>query len=245
MSQEQTTVTTNSNLVVKPKKKSHKWLHRTLNFVLVLIAIVVIGVLIFNVIFFRSKVEGMSMQPTYNELLTDVDDASTSIYKDIAVANRWQKGERGDIVIIKAPNELLDSGKLEDEIIIKRIIGVGGDKITLRYDEDSYECKYLVNGEEIDESYIGEHKMNHTYFTNFMHNTGATPEESPIPQTEDATLNVPEDQIFVLGDNRDVSRDSSFFGCISHSCVMGKVSFSYKYNETIFDALWKMFVSIF
>lgn len=77
---------------------------------------------------------------------------------------------------------------------IKRVIGVEGDKIEIK------NGNVFVNGKEIDESY-------------------ADKENSPT----NLTMTVPDDSYFVLGDNRDNSNDSRYFGTILHNQVSGKI----------------------
>lgn len=78
---------------------------------------------------------------------------------------------------------------------IKRVIGVAGDKIEIK------QGNVFVNGEEIIEDYADKTDS----FTNLI-------------------MTVPEDSYFVLGDNRDKSNDSRYFGTILRSQVTGKIS---------------------
>lgn len=77
---------------------------------------------------------------------------------------------------------------------IKRVIGLPGDKIEI------IDGNVFVNGIEIDESYADKTDS----YTNL-------------------TMTVPEDSYFVLGDNRDKSNDSRYFGTILHSQVSGNI----------------------
>ena len=83
--------------------------------------------------------------------------------------------DRGDVVVFRSEEK--------GEDLVKRVIGVGGDKISLKDD------KVYVNGEPLDEPYI----------------TGKT---KPDKQTE---YFVPEGHFFALGDNREDSNDSRSF----------------------------------
>lgn len=80
-----------------------------------------------------------------------------------------------------------------DENMVKRVIAVGGDYIEIA-DGNVY-----VNGEMLDEDYIA----------------GST--------YEDIKLNIDNDQIFVMGDNREKSTDSRYFGTVDRDDVFGKV----------------------
>ena len=81
---------------------------------------------------------------------------------------------------------------------IKRVIGIGGDTVSIKNGD------VFVNGKEIDESY-------------------ADKENSPM----NLTMTVPEGSYFVLGDNRDNSNDSRYFGTILHSQISGKILFQF------------------
>lgn len=80
--------------------------------------------------------------------------------------------------------------------LVKRVIGVSGDKVKI---ENS---KVYVNGEELDEPYI--------------HDEGTDGDIDTI---------VPENSVFVLGDNREISLDSRYssVGFINDSDILGKV----------------------
>lgn len=80
--------------------------------------------------------------------------------------------------------------------LVKRVIGVGGDTVKI---ENS---KVYVNGKELVEPYINDQ----------------------ITEGDIDTV-VPEDSVFVLGDNREISLDSRYdsVGFINNSDILGKV----------------------
>lgn len=93
---------------------------------------------------------------------------------------------------------IFDKNKKPSDRLIKRVIGVEGDEIDIR------EGFVYINGEKIEEPYI--------------HNiTEASGIEFP--------LTVGENELFVLGDNREVSIDSRDFGVININQVEGKAVF--------------------
>lgn len=77
--------------------------------------------------------------------------------------------------------------------IVKRIIAVGEDTVVIRGN------KVYVNGKELNEDYL----------------------KTTQYSTPDISVKVPRGYIFVLGDNRDVSNDSRYFGCISEAEING------------------------
>jgi signal peptidase I len=85
-----------------------------------------------------------------------------------------------------------DNGK--EKLLIKRIIGLPGDEIDIK------DGQVYINGELFEEDYI---KEDYTW-------------------GEISDLVVPEGQLFVMGDNRRVSRDSRELGCIKEDDVVGK-----------------------
>ncbi len=85
-----------------------------------------------------------------------------------------------------------------NERYVKRIIGMPGDVIEITPEGDVY-----INGEKENKAYV----------------VGKTP-----PRELSYPVKVPENQFFVMGDNREVSEDSRTFGCISIRSLEGKAS---------------------
>ena len=114
---------------------------------------------------------------------------------------------RGDIIVFKSNIE--DTEKGGTKLLIKRVIGVEGDTITL---EDGYVYR---NGQKLDEPYVKEQGM--TYATQ-----------------EIVDYEVPEDQVFCMGDNREVSLDSRSpdVGTVYEKNILGKAFFRlYPFNK--------------
>ncbi len=87
-----------------------------------------------------------------------------------------------------------------NKLIIKRVIATGGDMLEI--DEDG---RVSVNGLVLEESYVPQYDL------------GMCDIEFPF--------RVPDEQLFVMGDNRAASVDSRVqaFGCISQEELMGKI----------------------
>jgi signal peptidase I len=136
---------------------------------------------------------------------------------------------RGDIVVFLSPSE-------QGLFVVKRIMGIPGDRIHLR-DDIVYR-----NGEKLEERAYVQHKGDPTdpeglrrpYKENFP---AVTPSnvDSLAPawlvdlptHIEGGDLVVPANSYFAMGDNRDVSYDSRYWGFIPMSNVIGRPMFIY------------------
>lgn len=169
-------------------KTTFRWIRNTGISELVrdIIAAALASYLLFGVMFRIVSIQGASMQPTLNN--GDI----------ILMQQAFYTPERGDVVIVKANNKNL----------AKRIIGIGGDTITINYELSTVS----VNGEVIDEPYIKE----------------TMKPLSVSVQIQEETYSVPANCVFVLGDNRNNSMDSrsTSVGYIDCRDVMGEALFS-------------------
>ncbi|MCY7956270.1 signal peptidase I [Bacillus licheniformis] len=118
--------------------------------------------------------------------------------------------QRFDKIIFHAPDS--------DENYVKRVIGLPGDTIEMKDDV------LYINGKAYDEPYLKKNKQKLTLHEHLTDNF--TLEKLTGEQK------VPEDHLFVMGDNRQNSKDSRFFGFITMDSVVGKVEFRYfPFNE--------------
>jgi len=140
----------------------------------------------------------------------------------------YRQIRHGDIVVFLSPAE-------PGLYVVKRIIGVPGDRIHLR------DGVVYRNGEKLDEPYVihqpGE--TDNPYRDNFpavppSELNSVTPDwELALPQhIEGEDLVVPPNSYFGMGDNRDVSLDSRFWGFIPQGNVIGRPMFIYWSFET-------------
>jgi signal peptidase I len=115
--------------------------------------------------------------------------------------------KRGDVVVFKYPEE-------PERDFIKRVIGLPGEVIEVR------EKKVYVNGSPLDEPYV--HYMTPPALRSDLHEvTSIDVRERYGPVT------VPADHYFVMGDNRDNSQDSRYWGFLPRSYVKGKALLIY------------------
>lgn len=135
------------------------------------------------------RVEGISMEDTlYNN-------------DYLAVRRLFYEPERGDIVII-------DSSSRE-EIIVKRIIGLGGEEVVI----DASTGEVSVDGTVLYEDYVHPYRSYHTEdFDSAYYDR----------ENDSFVYTVPEGEVFVMGDNRNRSADSRMFGYIDVDEIVGK-----------------------
>ncbi len=114
---------------------------------------------------------------------------------------------RGDVIVFKYPEE-------PERDFIKRVIGLPGDRIELR------QKKVYVNGTPLDEPYVHFLEPPGPYNTN-SEVTSLDVREQFGPVT------VPANQYFVMGDNRDNSQDSRYWGFLPRDYVKGKALIIY------------------
>jgi len=105
--------------------------------------------------------------------------------------------QRGDIIVFRFPED-------EDKDFIKRVIGLPGDTIQVR------NKVVHINGTPFDDHAFTQHTDPP------IHDGHISPRDNFGPVT------VPEDAYFVMGDNRDHSLDSRFWGYVRTEKVRGK-----------------------
>ena len=173
-----------------------------------LVVALLVALFIISNIVSMTMVMEQSMEPTF-------------IQGDRLVVNRvgyfFTDPERGDVIIFdKNPiekglirnmiNEISDirnslrfrlTGAAEKNLLIKRVIAVGGDQVEL------IDGEVFVNGERLNEPYIDK----------MTYSSGET------------GWSIPEGKLFVLGDNRENSLDSRVIGFVDTEQVKGKVAF--------------------
>jgi len=160
------------------------------------------------------KVDGLSMEPSFADgemLLVNrnayahfdtwalVDWLPFVEHEDEKVVYPFNPPERGDVVVFTPP----PPG--EDKPYIKRIIGLPGDTVEIR-DEGVY-----VDGQRLNEPYL----------------EGISTSCRPITDFCGPPVTVPEGHLFVLGDNRNNSEDSRYFGPVPEGNVIGKAWITY------------------
>lgn len=127
--------------------------------------------------------------------------------------------ERGDIVVFIYPED-------RSKDFIKRLIALPGDTVEIR------DKKILVNGLPYQDG--------HGVYTDRMIIPG-----SVQPRDNFGPVKVPENSFFVMGDNRDESYDSRFWGMVNQRDVLGKALIIYwSWNQEDHGVRWRRIGSI-
>ncbi len=110
---------------------------------------------------------------------------------------------RGEILVFYVPNEhkpdfwetiLSSFGRHDDGALIKRVIGLPGETIEVIPNDGVY-----INGQRLDEPYV-----------------------QALPNDHFERFTVPAGNYFMMGDNRNLSRDSRRWGTLPHENIIGR-----------------------
>ncbi len=200
-----------------------------------IVVIIAVVLLIRAYIVQAFNIPSASMQPTL--LIGDFILVNKVVY-------RFSEPRRGDIVVFKYPvNPSID--------FIKRIIAVPGDTVEFvsYYDEKAQTRVYkvIVNGKEYRLEYKKLTTFNNRFYYEFeesidmgnkvlkhrvWYSAGALKFPGLVSYSQDLCLKernnvcvkfrVPEGHYFVMGDNRDNSEDSRFWGFVPKENIVGK-----------------------
>ena len=150
--------------------KAKKIIWELIPYILIIIIIIIIRTYIITPV----RVDGSSMRQT-------LEDGNILLLYKMAKINRY------DIVVLDE--------EYDNEIIIKRIIGLPGETVEIKNN------KIYINDKKIEDEYA----------------YGDTGDYEKITLADD--------EYFILGDNRLISKDSRYFGPIKESDLMGEVVF--------------------
>ena len=114
------------------------------------------------------------------------------------ISYRFRTPATGEIVVFDPPQQLQIQGYAKDQAFIKRVVGTPGQTVEIQ------DGKVYLNDRPLDENYIAE-----------------------PPAYEMKKAQVPEDQLFVMGDNRNNSNDSHVWGFLPKQNVIGHACFRF------------------
>lgn len=167
------------------------------------IGVVAVMMLVRKFIVTPVVVSGKSMDPTMEN-------------RERVFALRQGDIERFDIVTFPAPDQ-------KGKNYIKRVIGLPGDKI--RFEKD----QLFINDKEVSEPYLDEYKdklVMGDYLTKILKPGGSATSVFDLNTLFDEEV-VPSGKLFVMGDNRQISKDSRLIGYIDEKDISGNVKFSF------------------
>lgn len=215
----------------KEAKQKEKHRETTVEFLASLASVLVTGLFIITFIVQAFEIPSSSMEDTL--LIGDHVFVNRIQFSPptplVSAMLPYRNIHRGDIVVFLSP-------ETPGLYVVKRIIGIPGDRIHLR------DGVVYRNGEKLNESYV-VHKLGgvNPYRDNFP---AVTPDfsagASPNPEWQVAMrqyiqgedLVIPPDSYFGMGDNRDWSYDSRFWGFIPRENLIGRPMFIYWSFET-------------
>jgi signal peptidase I len=111
---------------------------------------------------------------------------------------RLHEVNRGDLVVFERPEGESDQSVKD---LIKRVIGLPGDQLVIK-DNAVY-----VNGDRLDEGYLPD---------------GTVTKQGRLDCVDESPCVIPEGSIWVMGDNREHSFDSRYFGPIEQNTIVGR-----------------------
>lgn len=190
------------------------WLGEVWEWTYCILLAVILTLLVKNLLFSTTIVRKESMLQTLHD--------GDILYVDRLSQVRNVPLKRGEIVVIEAPS---GSARAEDganyayypeisnlfekigrlfkkTLYIKRVIGLPGEHLSIDGDD------VYIDGEKIEESYTN-------------------PDRKAVHPNYDMDVVIPEGYIFCIGDNRDYSLDSRYFGLIPVNKVEGRALFRF------------------
>lgn len=211
----------------KETPQEEKSRETTVEFLASLAGVLVTGLFIITFILQAFEIPSSSMEDT---LL--IGDHVFVNREQFAPPTRWMGPfmpyrdiRRGDIVVFLSPEE-------QGLFVVKRIMGIPGDRIHLR------DGVVYRNGQKLDEPYV-QHEDKGDNPNPYRDNFPALPPSEMFgvrnekwqqefrSHLDGEDIVVPPNSYFAMGDNRDVSYDSRYWGFIPQANVIGRPMFIY------------------
>ena len=132
---------------------------------------------------------------------------------------QFKTPERGNIIVFEYPED-------PSKDFIKRVVAIGGDTIEL------VRKRLYVNGEPVPYEPYARYADPLSYPSDFPNQSFARRDNFP-------KITVPENKLFVMGDNRDSSSDSRFWGYVDLKAVEGRALIIYwSWDKAEFNVRW-------
>lgn len=217
--------------VLEPKRATGQPMPVVMDYARSLFPVLLIVLVLRSFVIEPFRIPSGSMYPTLH--IGDfilVNKASYGIKLPVVYTKMIETGqpERGDVAVFRYPVE-------PDKDYIKRIVGLPGDRIT-------YINKTLmINGEPVKQAYVGRYEtegsgavlngVNELVETlgKVPHNILIDPDR-PVMDLIEAV--VPEGHYFAVGDNRDHSYDSRFWGFVPEDHLKGKAFYIWMHFDS-------------
>jgi signal peptidase I len=159
----------------------------------VLVVALVIAITVRSLILQQFYISGPSMEATMFQ------DDRVLVNK---LSYRLHDIHRGDVVVFDRVT--VDGQVVQHDDLIKRVIALGGEKISIK------DCKVFINGKLLPEPYLNDFDLAQT----------VVEDRCRVPLMDE--MIIPDNQLFVMGDNRPQSFDSRMFGPIEQKLVVGR-----------------------
>lgn len=213
---------------VETDNKDSKPRETTPEFIASMASVLVIGLFIITFCLQAFEIPSSSMEDTLligDHLFVDrVTNAPPS--KWIGPLIPYRQINRGQIIVFISPAQ-------PGLYLVKRVVGIPGDRIHLE------NGKVFLNGVAQDPSYVKRNDTWEPYRDDFpgvppSESSGLTPEwRIELPShIQNGELVVPQNSYFAMGDNRDVSLDSRYWGFVPRENIIGRPMFVYWSFET-------------
>lgn len=221
--------------------------------------------LVFQILLTPIQVVGQSMQPTIN---ISVKSSTDEDHCDIVYYNKDKTYQTGDVVIV-SNLEKQYINKDDVDYLIKRVIACPGDSITFFLTDVKFEAlpfglygnvyyyDIIVkdsngNTKNVDDSFLSEPMCFNRYefeeykdYATFSQIFSKLFDDNLEIEDRKTTIIVEDNKYFVMGDNRNHSEDSRFFGSVKYSDISGEMKLHVPYGKNLWSEVFKKIISIF
>ena len=163
-----------------------------------------------------------SMKPTFYEgdfVVVDKISYHLSMPFSTTKVKKYKDPNIGDIVVFYYP----ESHSAIKKLMVKRLYAKGGDHIRVDSDNNVYVNGALVNKQH--QEYLFDSKTNQIYdvFATDVGDKTVNTMHHPERSSVEVDMVVPDDSLFVMGDNFHMSNDSRYWGVVPRDLFVGRV----------------------